>query len=127
MELPGIVTVIALLEYMFFTLQAGMKREEFGVNAPATSGNEMWERYFRVQQNTLEQLVVFIPALWLFAHFWSPTIAAAVGLLFIVGRPMYFAAYVKEPSSRTVGFLMGFLCNAVLVLGSLAGAIRALL
>jgi hypothetical protein len=127
MALPGLVTAIALIEYMFFTLQVGMKRAELGVPAPATSGNELWERYFRVQQNTLEQIVIFLPSLWLFAHFWGPTIAAAVGLLFVIGRPIYFAAYVKEPSSRTTGFLLGFLSNAVLVLGSLAGAIRALL
>jgi hypothetical protein len=127
MALPGMITAIALIEYMFFTLQVGMKRAELGVEAPAISGNEVWERYFRVQQNTLEQLVIFLPSLWLFAHFWSPTIAAGVGLLFVIGRPLYFAAYVRSPSSRTTGFLLGFLSNVVLVLGCLAGAIRALL
>ncbi len=127
MEWPALVTLVALLEYMFFTLQTGMKRAEFGVEVPATSGNENWERYFRVQQNTLEQLMIFLPGLWLFAHFWSPTVAAAIGLLFLIGRPLYFAAYVRKPESRTAGFLMGFFCNVVLVLGGLVGAIRALL
>lgn len=127
MELPGLITAIAVLEYMFFTLQVGMKRATYGVEPPAVAGNEIWERYFRVQQNTLEQLVIFVPSLWLFAHFWTPTAAAAVGLLFVIGRPIYFATYVKEPASRTLGFLLGFFANVVLALGSLVGAIRALL
>ena len=127
MQYPALITAIALLEYMFFTLRTGFKRVEFDVEAPATSGHETWERYFRVQQNTLEQLMIFVPALWIFSHFWSPTVAASVGLLFVIGRPLYFRAYVADPKTRTVGFLMGFFCNVVLVLGSLAGAIRGLL
>jgi len=127
MEFPAIITLVALLEYMFFTLQTGMKRAEYGVEAPATSGNEVWERYFRVQQNTLEQLAIFLPALWLFHHFWGANAAGAVGLLFVIGRPLYFAGYVSAPSKRTAGFLLGVVRNVVLVIGSLIGAIRALL
>ncbi len=125
--LPAIVTAIALLEYMFFSFRVGFGRAKYDVPAPAVSGNEIWERMFRVQQNTLEQLVVFIPALWLFTHFWSPLWAAVIGVLFIVGRPLYYAGYVADPNKRTAGFLMGFLASVVLVVGSLIGAIMALL
>ena len=58
MELPAIVTMLALLEYMFFSLRVGLGREKLGVPAPATTGNAEWERMFRGQQNTLEQLIV---------------------------------------------------------------------
>ena len=123
MELPAIVTLIALLEYMFFSFRAGAGRATYGVEAPATAGSADWERLHRVHQNTLEQLIVFLPALWIFSHYWSPTVGAAIGAVFVIARPVYAAAYVRNPPSRTAGFVAGFLANVVLVVGALIGAI----
>src|SRR5450756_2618723 len=80
MELVAIVTVLVLIQYVVLGVRVGQARTRYGVEAPAISGHPMFERHFRIHQNTLEQLVVFLPALWLFAIYASPRLAALLGL-----------------------------------------------
>ena len=125
MEFVSVVILVALLEYMFFGLSAGQARVKYEVAAPATTGHPVFERTLRVQQNTLEQLIVFIPSTWLFATYINPLAAAILGIVFIVGRALYFQGYIADPEKRTTGFAIGFLANAILLLGSLVGVIIA--
>lgn len=118
MEYPALITLIALLEYQFFVYKTGFSRVKYGVEAPATSGHPQWERLFRIQQNTAEQLIIFIPALWLFALFVSPLYAGLIGLLFVVGRPIYYISYSRDPKTRGLGFVLGFLSQAMMLIGS---------
>ena len=85
----GIVTLLALLEYSILGLMVGRARHKYGVEAPATTGNPEFERYFRVQMNTLESLIVFIPALWMFSLSVNYHFGVALGLLFVIARIIY--------------------------------------
>jgi glutathione S-transferase len=122
-----LVTVVALLQFVWFGWQVGRARHKYGVAAPAMSGHEIFERRFRVQMNTLEQLVIFLPALWAFAHFVSPMWAAGFGVVFIVGRALYSVTYVRDPQSREIGFLLTILPNAAMLIWLAVWAIGALL
>ncbi|MDJ0813587.1 MAG: MAPEG family protein [Woeseiaceae bacterium] len=127
MDWVVIVTVLALLQYFWFGVEVGAMRGKNGVKAPATSGAPEFERRYRVHYNTLEQLVLFLPLLWLFAHYVNPLWAAGLGAVFIVGRFIYRAAYVKEPASRGVGFTITFLPSAVMAVWLLYVAVMNLL
>jgi uncharacterized MAPEG superfamily protein len=127
MELVAIVAALALLEYAYFGAQVSRARGRYGVKAPATTGHELFDRHYRVQQNTAEQLVMFLPALYLFAVYVSAPIAALLGLGFVLGRALYGRGYVADPERRGTGFIVGFAASAVLLLGGLAGAAWSLL
>lgn len=127
MELVAVVTVLALLEYIVFAMLVGRARGKYGVKAPAVTGHEIFERYFRVQQNTLELLVALVPAMWLFGTYVSPTWAAGLGLVYVVGRIFYLRGYVADPAKREVGFGLSVLPLFVLLFGALWGAGSALL
>ena len=121
-----IVAMVALLEYFFFGIKVGQARGTYGVKAPATTGHEMFERYNRVHQNTLEQLIMFIPGLYAFATLVSPLWAAVAGVVFVVGRALYYSLYIGNPDKRGPGVLASMLANAVLVIGTLIAAIMTL-
>jgi uncharacterized membrane protein YecN with MAPEG domain len=127
MELVAIVAALALLEYTVFVFRTGRARGVHGVPAPATTGHPEFERTLRVQENTIEQLVIFLPALFLFAHYASAAWAAALGIVFVIGRALYAWAYVRDPARRGPGFLLTILPNLILTLGALIGAAARLL
>ena len=127
MPYVAIVTVVALLQFFWFGWQVGVARGKYNIAAPAVSGNEMFERVFRVHMNTQEQLVVFLPALWIFASYISPLWAAVLGAVFIVGRALYARTYVKDPKSRSPGFAMTALPILALLVGILIWAVWALI
>lgn len=127
MPLVHLVIGLALLEFLFFIGAVGRARVKHGIEAPATTGNEIFERYFRVQMNTLEQLALFLPGIWIFALYVSAPIAAALGAVFILGRLIYFLSYVKDPKGRSAGFGLSALPVLALLVGGVIGAARAAL
>ena len=123
MHFVALVGLLALLQYLVFGALVGHARGKYGVKAPAVTGHEVFERYFRVQQNTLELLVAFLPALWLFALYVSATWAVVLGAVYLVGRVLYLRGYVADPSKREIGFGLSFLPILVLVVGALIGVL----
>jgi glutathione S-transferase len=121
-----IVTALAVLQFIVFGFKVGAARERYGVKAPAITGNETFERLFRIQMNTLEQLIVLLPGLYLFARYFSPYVAAALGVLYLLGRELYAFTYVRDPAKRSVGYGITFLPMVILIVGGLIGAVRAL-
>jgi glutathione S-transferase len=123
MPLVHLVLAAALVEFFFFCLAVARARDTYNVPAPATTGHEVFERYFRVQMNTLEQLIMFVPGILLFALYVSPWVAAALGALFILGRALYFRGYVRAAAARHRGFLLSVVPNMTLLVGGALGAL----
>ncbi|CAN5168013.1 MAPEG family protein [soil metagenome] len=122
----AIVTLVALLVYVWMALQVTWARRKAGIDAPTMTGDPVLERTIRVQANTLEWLPLFLPSLWLFAIYWSDLVATILGVIWIVGRIIYAVGYVSAPSKREVGFIIQALATAVLLFGALGRVIWVL-
>jgi uncharacterized MAPEG superfamily protein len=127
MSLVAVVIALALLEFVVFGMLVGRARARYGVKAPAITGHEVFERYFRVHYNTMELLVVFVPAMWIFGLYVSPRWGAVLGSVYLVGRILYLRGYVADPAKREFGFGMSVAPIFVLLIGGLLGAAKALL
>jgi len=99
-----LVAVLAILQYLAFGMLVASARGKYGVHAPSTAGHPQFERMYRVQMNTLELLVALLPAMYLAARYWSPSVVAVGGAVYLVGRLVYWRAYTKDPASRSLGF-----------------------
>ncbi len=126
MEYTIIIILVSLLQFIYFTGKTGFTRGKYSVEAPNITGNEDWECIHRVQQNTMEQLVIFIPSMVIFHQYVSDQWVLLPGILFIVGRQVYSHLYTKDPASRGPGVILSFFSNIALVVGSLIGIIVSL-
>lgn len=124
---PSLVTVLALIMYFVVTINVGRARFKYQIPAPQMSGEPNFERVLRVQQNTLEQIIIFLPALWLFAQFVNPIWAAGIGTIWIIGRIIYAWGYYQAAEKRGPGFGIASLATIALILGSLIGIVLPLL
>jgi uncharacterized MAPEG superfamily protein len=127
MDWVVVITVLASLQFVWFGIQVGSMRAKHEVKAPAMSGAPEFERMFRVHYNTMEQLVVFLPALWLYAYMVNPIWGAGIGVVYLVGRFVYRAAYLKDPSGRSLGFALSSLPAMVMLVWVLVVAVGKLI
>jgi len=123
---PSLVTVATLLMYFVVTINVGRARAKYKIMPPQMTGDENFERVIRVQQNTLEQLILFLPSLWLFSLFISALWGAGIGAVWVLGRILFAWGYYQAAEKRTLGFGISSLSTIVLLIGALVGIILPL-
>ena len=121
-----IIAMLALIEYFYFGMQVGGARGRTGIAAPAVTGDPAFERVYRAHQNTLEQLIIFLPALYASAWYVHELYAVAAGVAFLIGRAIYFRTYCADAGKRGPGMMITAVANLALVLGGLTGALLSI-
>ena len=119
----ALVTLAALVVYIATMMRVGRLREREGVKAPSTDGSPDFNRAYRVQMNTIEQIVPFVPALWMFSAMWGDRWGALVGVVWPIGRAIYARSYWRAAEARGPGFMIGAVSTIVLLVGTLIGAL----
>ncbi|MBV8824785.1 MAG: MAPEG family protein [Bradyrhizobiaceae bacterium] len=119
----AVVTLLAIALYFFLATRVAVARGKFGVPHPATTGNPDFERVFRVHLNTLEWLPIFLVPLWLCAIYLSDIGAAALGLVWIAGRVLYFLGYSRAVEKRLPGFFIQSAACFLLFIGAVVGVV----
>ncbi|MDA9528337.1 MULTISPECIES: MAPEG family protein [unclassified Bradyrhizobium] len=122
-HLTALVTLLAIAFYFFTAINVSRSRTKTGVKVPAMSGHPDFERAFRIQMNTLEWMPIFLPALWLFAIYISDAIAAGIGVVWIIGRIVYFVGYSKAAAKRGMGFAIQSIAAMALWAGALGAVV----
>jgi glutathione S-transferase len=124
---PAIITLLNLVLLLWVGALVGRARAKYHVLAPATTGDPMFERAFRVQMNTIESTMTFLPAVWLAALYGPARLVAVAGIVWIGARIVYALAYLKDPAKRGPGYGVSALAFAVLLLDAAWGLARSLL
>jgi glutathione S-transferase len=127
MQYVELVAILAVVQYLAFGVLTGQARRVSGLKAPTMTGHDGFERMYRVQTNTLETLIAFLPSLFLAARYWPPYLVAGLGVVYLVGRVIYWRAYVSDPSTRSIGFMLSMIPTLSLCVLSLVGIFMALL
>ena len=121
-----LVTLATVFFYLLTGLNAASTRGKTKIAAPAMSGDPLLERALRVQGNTLEWIVIFLPSLWLWAAYLDPRVGAVLGVIWILGRYLYMRGYMQEAGKRSTGFLVQALATVILFFGALIGVLASL-
>ena len=124
MNFVDLIAVLAVIQLIFFGVLVGRARGAYGIKAPAVSGHEMFDQAYRVQMNTLELMVAFLPALFIASKYWPTAYVVGAGAVYLLGRLIYWRSYVAAPASRGLGFGLSMLPIIALLIGALVGIVR---
>ncbi|MDN5786001.1 MAPEG family protein [Pseudorhodobacter sp.] len=126
MQLVELIATLAVAQYLAFGALTGRARAKSGLKAPVMTGDDGFERMYRVQMNTLEVMMAFLPSLFIAALHWPAVLVAGLGVIYLVGRVIYWRAYVAQPSKRGLGFMLSMMPTLALALLALIGNVLAL-
>lgn len=124
LSLPALTTLLALMWYFVTIFQVGRMRTRYKVNAPATTGDPAFERAYRVQMNELENLVLFLPAMWIYAWFGNPRYAALACCVYILGRILYAVGYWMAASKRGWGYMVAMFATSITWVAALVAVLK---
>ncbi|MBD2208333.1 MAPEG family protein [Nostoc linckia FACHB-104] len=122
----SLITTLSLLLYFVITINVGRARAKYKILPPQMTGDANFERVLRVQQNTIEQIVLFLPALWIFSFYVNSLWGAVIGAIWLLGRVIYAWGYYQAAEKRMIGFVISTFSTVVLLLGALVGGILSL-
>lgn len=124
LSLPALMTLIAVLWLLITGFMVGRARAKYKVHAPATTGDPAFERAYRVQMNELENLVAFLPSMWIYAWFGNPRLAAIACGVYIAGRILYALGYWRDARKRAVGYYIAAAALGITWLCALVSVVR---
>ncbi|WP_431858680.1 MAPEG family protein [Azospirillum sp.] len=125
MPLSSLSTALALVVYVALLFNVARARGIYGVKAPNVTGHPEFEKRYRVQMNTLEQLVFMLPALWLCAVWVGDGYAAVGGAVWSVGRIVYARSYYAAAEKRGPGFMLTFVPAVVMLVAALIAIVTS--
>jgi glutathione S-transferase len=123
----GFVTLLAVLVYFLCMLRVGLGRDKYNVKAPSIEGPPAFQRRLRIQINTLEHLVLFLPLLWIAALSSRDEWAAVIGIFWPIGRVIYAISYTRNPDKRYPGFFLALGSSGALFALAAVQLVRSLL
>ena len=123
--LTAAVTLLAVLVVIATQIHVGRVRGRTGITAPAMTGAPELLAALRVEGNTVEQFIIFLPSLWLAALYFQGWVAPALGLVWCVGRVVYGIGYMKDPKLRSPGYLIGAIATVALIVLAVIGLVQA--
>ncbi|MEP7330066.1 MAG: MAPEG family protein [Betaproteobacteria bacterium] len=124
LSLPALTTLLALLWYMVTVFNVGRMRTRYKVKAPATTGDPAFERAYRVQMNEIEQLIIFLPSMWIYAWFGNPRYAALACCVYILGRVIYAVGYWSAAAKRGIGYTISMFATSVTWVAALVSVVK---
>ncbi len=127
MQYVELIAVLAVLQFFFFGAMTGRERRKSGLKAPAITGDEAFERMYRVQMNTLETLIAFLPVLLIAGKYWQASLVAIIGCVYLLGRIIYWRAYISNPEKRGLGFMLSMLSTFGLIILAFLGVVQAII